>query len=63
MKVMLLAAGRGSRMGRLTDTQPKPLLKVGNKTLITHQLERLSKAGYGEIIVNTSYLGAACCRF
>ncbi len=59
MKAMLLAAGRGSRMGRLTDKQPKPLLKVGSKTLITHQLDRLTKAGYGEIIVNTSYLGAA----
>jgi len=59
MKVMLLAAGRGSRMGRLTENTPKPLLKVGKKTLISHQLDRLTKANYGEVVVNTSYLGSA----
>lgn len=54
---MLLAAGRGRRMGRLTDSKPKPMLRVGNKTLLEHQLDRLAKADYHDVIINTSYLG------
>lgn len=57
MKAMILAAGRGKRMGELTTTQPKPLLKVGSDTLIEHQIKRLQQAGYNELVVNLGYLG------
>ena len=46
MKVMILAAGRGERMGQLTDACPKPLLKVEGKRLLETQLEALRKQGY-----------------
>ena len=39
MKVMILAAGYGKRLLPLTKETPKPLLKVGNKTLIQHNIE------------------------
>lgn len=52
---MLLAAGRGTRMRELTDDKPKPLLPVGNTTLIEAQLERLRAAGYQAVVVNVSY--------
>ena len=58
MKVMLLAAGRGERMRPLTDARPKPLLAVGGRPLIAWQLERLAAAGFREIVINTSWLGA-----
>lgn len=57
MKAMLLAAGRGERMGGLTQTCPKPLLPVAGKPLLLHHLERLMAAGFDEVVVNASYLG------
>ena len=55
---ILLAAGRGERMRPLTDALPKPLLAVGGKALIQCQVERLVRAGFDDIVVNHSYLGA-----
>lgn len=53
---LILAAGRGERMRPLTDTTPKPLLRVGGKYLIEHHLERLAAAGVREVVINTSHL-------
>ena len=58
MKAMILAAGRGKRMRPLTDMTPKPLLKVGGKPLIVWQIERLSRAGFNDIVINHAWLGA-----
>ncbi|HED13572.1 MAG TPA: nucleotidyltransferase family protein [Gammaproteobacteria bacterium] len=57
MDVMILAAGRGQRMGRLTAKKPKPLLEVAGKTLIEHQLQHLAAAGFHHVIINTHYRG------
>ena len=57
MKAMILAAGRGERMRPLTDSTPKPLLKVGGKPLIVWHLERLAQAGFKEIVINHAHLG------
>ena len=57
MKAMILAAGRGERMRPLTDNCPKPLLQVGNETLIGWHLRRLKQAGITEIVVNHAWLG------
>jgi len=55
-KAMILAAGRGERLRPLTDETPKPLIKVGGKSLIEYHLENLATAGYKEIIINTAWL-------
>jgi MurNAc alpha-1-phosphate uridylyltransferase len=55
MKAMLLAAGRGERMGELTAHRPKPLLEVAGQTLLSYQIERLIAAGVEEIIINVAY--------
>lgn len=57
MRAMILAAGRGERMRPFTDTTPKPLLKVGNYSLIEHHLLRLSAAGFKQIVINHAWLG------
>ncbi len=57
MRAMILAAGLGKRMQPLTADLPKPLLPVGEKTLIEHQIERLVAAGVTGIVINHFYLG------
>ena len=57
MKAMILAAGRGERMRPLTDTIPKPLLKVGGKELIVWHIEKLARNGFKEIVINIAHLG------
>ena len=57
MKAMLLAAGRGERMGQLTDELPKPLLSVGSETLLDRHLRRLAQAGIDEVVINLSHCG------
>ena len=63
MKAMILAAGYGKRLAPLTNDLPKPLLKVGDKTLIEHNIETLSKYGVKEIVINVSYLGQQIIDF
>jgi N-acetyl-alpha-D-muramate 1-phosphate uridylyltransferase len=58
MKAMILAAGRGDRMGTLTATEPKPLLIVGRVSLIERHLERLAACGVREVVINLSYRSA-----
>ena len=57
MKAMILAAGRGKRMGALTADRPKPLLRVGSDSLIGWQLRRLAHAGFREVVINLGYRG------
>ena len=57
MRAMLLAAGRGERMGAFTAATPKPLLEIAGRPLIEHHLIRLRAAGISEVVINVSYLG------
>lgn len=57
MKAMLLAAGRGERLRPLTDSLPKPLLPLGDTTLIEIHLAALARAGFKEAVINLRYLG------
>ena len=55
---MILAAGRGERMRPLTDSMPKPLLRVGGRPLIAYHIEALARAGVDEIVINLAWQGA-----
>ena len=55
MKAMILAAGYGKRLAPITDTLPKPLIKVGNMSLIDRNINYLVKSGFHEIIINVSH--------
>ena len=52
---MVFAAGLGTRMRPITETMPKPLIKVGGKALIDHMLDRFAAAGLVDAIVNVHY--------
>jgi MurNAc alpha-1-phosphate uridylyltransferase len=54
---MLLAAGRGERMRPLTDSAPKPLLKIHGKALIEYHIEALKNAGFSRVVINHAWLG------
>jgi NDP-sugar pyrophosphorylase family protein len=56
MKVVILAAGKGTRMGDLSVTTPKPILKYQGKNLIQHKLELLPESTK-EIIIVIGHLG------
>jgi MurNAc alpha-1-phosphate uridylyltransferase len=58
MRAMILAAGRGLRMGPLTTETPKPLIKVAGHHLIEYSLHALKKAGIHEVVINVSYHAA-----
>lgn len=57
MKAMIFAAGRGERMRPLTDTCPKPLLKVRGRPLIVWHVLNLVRAGITDIVINHAHLG------
>lgn len=61
---MILAAGRGERMRPLTDACPKPLLPVRGKPLIQYHTEGFARAGFGDVVVNTAWMGQQIeCHF
>lgn len=54
---VLMAGGRGERLKPLTDTIPKPLLKVGEKPIIEHNIDRLIENGIQNYFITIRYLG------
>jgi len=58
MKAMILAAGRGTRMGALSEQRPKPLLDLGRESLLERQVRRLAAAGIRDLVINVSYNAA-----
>ncbi|MDB4096573.1 nucleotidyltransferase family protein [Methylophilaceae bacterium] len=63
MKAMILAAGRGERMGNLTQNCPKPLLKVKGRCLIDWHLIKLCESGFKDVVINVAYLSKQIIDF
>ena len=55
-KAMILAAGFGKRLNPLTLKCPKPLLKIGDETLLSNTLKFLLEFGVKEVVINVHYL-------
>ena len=54
---VLMAGGKGERLRPLTEKTPKPLLKVGDKCIIDHNVDRLIAYGINHVNVTVNYLG------
>lgn len=54
---LIMAGGRGERLKPLTDSTPKPLLKVGEKPIIEHNIDRLNTYGIDDVWISVRYLG------
>ncbi|MEM7708330.1 MAG: N-acetylmuramate alpha-1-phosphate uridylyltransferase MurU [Pseudomonadota bacterium] len=63
MKALILAAGYGERLRPLTLRTPKPLLQVGDVSLIERHITNLVSAGVHTIVVNVSWLGDQIAEF
>lgn len=60
---VILAAGMAKRLRPLTDTQPKCLLKVGERTLLERTVDAMTGAGIQELVVVTGYRGEMIRQF
>ena len=58
LAAMILAAGRGERLRPLTDTTPKPLLRIHGQPLIERHVIALVRAGIPRIAINLAWLGS-----
>ena len=54
---VVMAGGLGTRLRPLTNTVPKPLLQVGGKAIIDHNIDRLRKFGVDDFWISLGYLG------
>jgi MurNAc alpha-1-phosphate uridylyltransferase len=52
MKAMILAAGKGTRLGNISETIPKVLLEINGKTLLRLAVENCTASGFDDIIIN-----------
>ena len=57
MKAMILSGGRGKRLRPVTDTIPKPLIKINGKPLIEWKINYLKKFGIKDIVICSGYKG------
>ncbi len=55
MKAVILAGGLGTRLRPFTEIIPKPLLPIGEKSVLEIQIENLRKCGFDEIFLATNY--------
>ena len=55
MRAMILAAGLGTRLKPLTDSTPKALIKIKDKTLLELQINKLKSEGFDQIIINVHH--------
>jgi len=57
MECLIMAGGRGKRLSPLTDSTPKPMLILGDKPIIEHNIDRLISFGIKKVYISVKYLG------
>lgn len=57
MKAVIMAGGKGTRISSIANDIPKPMIKIGGKPVLEHEIECLRKQGLKDIIISVSHLG------
>ena len=57
MKVVIMAGGKGTRISSIAKDIPKPMIKIGGKPVLEHEITLLKQQGLTDIIITISYLG------
>jgi len=63
MKVVVLAGGRGDRMGAATAARPKPMVEVGGKPLLWHIVQHYRHFGFSDFVIAAGYRGEVICEY
>ncbi|NGZ88029.1 HAD-IIIA family hydrolase [Duganella aceris] len=62
-QVVILVGGRGTRLGNLTDENPKPLLPVGDRPFLSYLLDTIIRQGFDKIVLLAGYRSAQIADF
>ena len=57
MKAVIMAGGKGTRISSVARDIPKPMIKIGEKPVLEHEIECLYEQGIKDIIITVSHLG------
>jgi NDP-sugar pyrophosphorylase family protein len=63
MRAMIFAAGLGTRLYPLTLNKPKALVEIAGKTLLLMAIEKVSQAGYNDLVINIHHFGDQIIQF
>ena len=55
-RVVIMAGGKGSRLGKITSNTPKPMLKIGSKPVLERLLENFIREGFVKFSISVNYL-------
>ena len=59
MKVVIMAGGKGTRIASIANDIPKPMIRIGGKPILEHQIENLKACGLTDITLVIGHLGEA----
>lgn len=57
MKTVIMAGGKGTRISSIASDIPKPMIRIGDKPVLEHEIESLKKQGFNDFIITISHLG------
>ncbi len=57
MKTVIMAGGKGTRISSIVSGIPKPMIRIGDKPVLEHEIESLKKQGFNDFIITISHLG------
>ena len=56
MKVVIMAGGKGTRISSIVNDKPKPMISIGGKPVLEHEIMCLKDQGFTDIILTVGYM-------